>query len=297
MLHLRVFGAASVMERVAESVAALPGAEHVARTDAGNGAGQALVTADVDPDAADQALRALSALGVPADDVWLLRLEGLQPGSRGRKRASSAVVWADLLGQAGEHARPVARFLVLMAVAGVIAAYGVIYDNDILIVGAMAVSPDFLPLAATCIGLVARRRRLVGRAIWTLTAGLATTGVAAGVLTAVLDAVGLLPANFKVGEHALAGLTTVNNSTFVVALAAGVAGILALETRASAAVGVAISVTTIPASAYLGVAAGVGELDKASGALAVLAINVAMLLVGGSLTLLAQQAVTRRRPA
>ena len=164
MLHLRVFGAAPVMERVAESVSALPGAEHVTRTDAGNGAGQALVTADVDPEAADQALLTLNALGVPAEDVWLLRLEGLQPGRRGRKRESSAVVWADLLGQAGENARPVGRFLILMAAAGVIAGYGVIYSNGILIVGAMAVSPDFLPLAAACIGLVARRRRLVGRA-------------------------------------------------------------------------------------------------------------------------------------
>jgi uncharacterized membrane protein len=53
----------------------------------------------------------------------------------------------------------------------------------------------------------------------------------------------------------LAGLSTVNISTPIVAFAAGVAGILALETRASSAVDVAISVTTIPASAYLGVAA------------------------------------------
>jgi uncharacterized hydrophobic protein (TIGR00271 family) len=267
------------------------------RADAGNGDGQALVTADVDPDAADAALHALSALGVPAEDVWLLRLEGLQPGRRGRRNRSSAVVWADLLGQAGEQARPVARFLILMAVAGVIAAYGVFYSNGILVVGAMAVSPDFLPLAATCIGLVARRPRLVARAFWTLTAGLATTGVSAFVLTILLNGLNLLPSSFEVGENGLAGLTTVNSSTFGVALVAGVAGILALETRASAAVGVAISVTTIPASAYLGVAAGFGEIDKASGALAVLGINVAMLLAGGSLTLVTQQVVTRRRPA
>lgn len=297
MLHLRVFGAAPVMERVAESVAALPGAEHVTRTDAGNGAGQALVTADVEPDAADQALNALNALGVPADDIWLLRLEGLQPGRRGRKREGSAVVWADLLEQAGENARPVARFLILMAAAGVIAGYGVIYSNGILVVGAMAVSPDFLPIAATCIGVVARRPRLIMRAFWTLTAGLGTAGATAGLLTILLDALDLLPASFQLGENGLAGLTTVNSSTFVVALVAGVAGILALETRAGAAVGVAISVTTIPASAYLGVAASVGEIDKAWGALAVLAINVAMLVVGGSLTLVAQQALTRRRPA
>jgi len=297
MLHLRVFGDAPVMERVAESVSTLPGAEHVTRTDAGNGAGQAIVTADVDPDAADAALQALSRLGVPDEDVWLLRLEGLQPGRRGRRRGSSAVVWADLLGQAGEHARPVARFLILMAVAGVIAAYGVIYSNGILVVGAMAVSPDFLPIAATCIGLVARRRRLVGRAFWTLTAGLATAGVVAGVLTSLLDVIDLLPSSFQVGENGLAGLTTVNSSTVVVAFVAGIAGLLAFETWAGVAVGVAISVTTIPASAYIGVAAGVGEVGKASGALAVLGINVAMLLVGGSLTLLTQQALSRRRPA
>ena len=297
MLHLRVFGAAPVMERVAERVSALPGAAHVTRTDAGNGVGQALVTADVDPEAADAALQALSALGVPPDDVWLLRLEGLQPGRLGRRSERSAVVWADLLGQAGEQARPVARFLILMAVAGVIAAYGIFYGNGILVVGAMAVSPDFLPIAATCIGLVARRPRLVGRAFWTLTAGLATAGVVASTLTVLLDVLDLLPSSFHVGESGLAGLTTVNSSTIVVALVAGVAGILALETRASAAVGVAISVTTIPASAYLGVAVGVGEVGKASGAAAVLGINVAMLLVGGSLTLVTQQALTRRRPA
>jgi uncharacterized hydrophobic protein (TIGR00271 family) len=297
MLHLRVFGPAPMMERVAESVSALAGADHVTRTDAGDGAGQTLVTADVDADAADAALHALTSLGVPAEDVWLLRLEGLQPGRRRRRREGAAVVWADLLGQAGEHARPVGRFLILMAVAGIIAAYGVIYSNGILIVGAMAVSPDFLPIAATCIGLVARRRRLVGRAFWTLAAGLGTAGIVAGVLTALLDLVDLLPSSFQVGENGLQGLTTINSSTVVVALVAGIAGLLALETRAAAAVGVAISVTTIPASAYLGVAAGVGEVGKASGALAVLGINVAMLLVGGSLTLVTQQALTRRRSA
>ena len=74
----------------------------------------------------------------------------------------------------------------------------------------------------------------------------------------------------------------------------GIAGMLAVETRASAAVGVAISVTTIPASAYLGVAVGVGELAKALGALAVLAITVAMLTTGGTLTLLLQEAFARR---
>ena len=114
-------------------------------------------------------------------------------------------------------------------------------------------------------------------------------------MTFVLNSFDLLPNGFDVGQGGfLSGLSTVNISTPLVALAAGVAGMLALETRASSAVGVAISVTTIPASAYFGVAAGVGEVAKAAGALLVLGINVAMLLVGGCVTLLVQRALARR---
>ena len=58
-----------------------------------------------------------------------------------------------------------------MIVAGVIAAFGVIEANEILIVGAMAVSPDLLPIAATCVGLVGRRYRLAWRALVTLPSG------------------------------------------------------------------------------------------------------------------------------
>ena len=99
---------------------------------------------------------------------------------------------------------------------------------------------------------------------------------------------------FALDESALSGLTTVNDATVGVALAAGVAGMLALETRASSAVGVAISITTIPAAAYFGVAVAVGEMGKAWGALAVLGVNVVMLLVAGTATLLLQRWLARR---
>jgi Domain of unknown function (DUF389) len=64
---------------------------------------------------------------------------------------------------------------------------------------------------------------------------------------------------------------------------------LAFETRASAAVGVAISVTTIPAAAYAGVAAGLGEGEDFVRGLAVLGVNVTALLVTGTATLMAQR--------
>lgn len=200
-----------------------------------------------------------------------------------------SLIWADVLGQARANSRPVGRYLVFLIAAGVIAGFGVIEASGILIVGAMAVSPDLLPITAVCVGLASRRGQLVLRALATLAIGMAAVCLAAGVLSKCLDLLGLLPPDFVVGESVLAGLTTINVSTIGVALAAGVAGMLALETRASAAVGVGISITTIPAAAYLGVAAGLGEAAKALGALAVLGANVAMLVAAGTLTLVIQR--------
>jgi uncharacterized hydrophobic protein (TIGR00271 family) len=292
VLELRVYGVADAIGEVAETLSGLDGARHIIWADAADGSGRARVTVELHADAADPALEALRGLGVPPEDVSLLRLDAIQPGARSRERAN--LLWADLLGRAGEYARPVARFLVFMSVAGVIAAYGVIYDNVILIVGAMAVAPDLLPIAATCVGLVLRRHKLVWRALVTLAAGLGLTCLSAAVLTALLDLLDLLPSSFTIEVGGLEGLTKVNSSTFVVALAAGIAGMLALESRASAAVGVAISVTTVPASSYIGVAAGVGEVEKAAGALLVLGTNVVMLVTGGTVALAVQEALARR---
>jgi uncharacterized hydrophobic protein (TIGR00271 family) len=285
MLHLRVYGRADSLTEIGEGLEDLAVARNVALIP-GIRAGHVLLTAEVTAERADGVLELLVRSGVDEQDIKLARLDEIGPIRPGR---SASLIWADVLGQARANARPVARYLVFTIAAGAIAAYGVIEANAILIVGAMAVSPDLLPITAACVGFVSRRIRLVGRALTTLALGMGATCLTAALLTLVLDQVDLLPASFEIGESALSGLTTVNDSTIAVALAAGVAGMLALETRASAAVGVAISITTIPAAAYLGVAAGVGEVAEASGALAVLGVNVAMLLVAGTLTLIVQR--------
>src|SRR5438093_367915 len=160
--------------------------------------------------------------------------------------------------------------------------------------GGTAMTADLRPITAACTGLVLRRRRLVQRGVGTLILGLATTCALAAVVAAFLDLIDRLPQGFALQEIP-ASQTHVNATTILVALAAGAAGMLAVETRASSAVGVAISVTTIPAAAYLGVAAGIGELGKAWSALGVLSANVAMMVTAGSITLATQRLVSQRR--
>lgn len=118
----------------------------------------------------------------------------------------------------------------------------------------------------------------------------------AAAVTGLLNLFSLLPEGFSLGQ--IPGAQThVGASTILIALAAGVAGILAVETRASSAVGVAISVTTIPAIAYLGVGLGMGEFDRSLSAFWVLLVNVVLMLVGGSTTLACQRAIgMRSRP-
>jgi hypothetical protein len=106
VLQLRISGDVTTSVAVARRLREIPGARSVLRTEDADG-GTALVTADLDTDAADPALDAMRELGVSSPDILLLRLESIS----------------------------------------------VIEHDSILIVGAMAVSPDILPITATYTGL------------------------------------------------------------------------------------------------------------------------------------------------
>jgi uncharacterized hydrophobic protein (TIGR00271 family) len=293
MIALEVFGTTPAMRAVAARLDETDGVSRVRLVDATR-EGYSVLSATLRPRTADAVLADLRGQGVPDPDITLTRVELV--GSLATRRPEISLVWADVIGTAWLNARPIARYLAFMLAAGVIAAYGVIDENVILIVGAMAVSPDLLPITGIGVGVVARLPGLAVRALLTLALGLGAASAAAAVCTFAQDRLDLLPSGFDLEQAGvLGGLTTVGNETIVVALVAGVAGMLALETRASSGVGVAISVTTIPASAYLGVAVGLGEFGKATGALGVLGANVAMMVVGAVATLELQGVLARRR--
>jgi uncharacterized hydrophobic protein (TIGR00271 family) len=294
VIRLEVYGESDAMDTVARL---LDGHDEVGRVRCATATRPryAVVVATVHPRAVDELLDDLRGLGVPDDDVTLTREEVL--GRSHGRGAEAGLVWEDVVGMAARNSRPIARYLAFMLVAGVIASYGVLEYNVILIVGAMAISPDLLPITAVGVGLVDRRLRLAGRAFATLWIGMAFAGGAAAISAYTQDLFDVIPAGFNIDSTFLADLTEVSNETIVVALAAGVAGMLALETRASAGVGVAVSVTTIPAAAYCGVALGLGERGDALGAFAVLAMNVAMLVLAASGTLVLQRLLARRAAA
>jgi len=91
-------------------------------------------------------------------------------------------------------------------------------------------------------------------------------------------------------------VTVVDPVTIVVAITAGVAAMVAFVTEQGlSAVGVAISVTTIPAASYAGVAFASGAFDLAGDALGVLVVNVVFLVLAQCLTLVVLRAWKARR--
>jgi uncharacterized hydrophobic protein (TIGR00271 family) len=260
---------------------------------------QTVFVADVEPSAADRLVEAIEEMGIGIDDYVLTRVDVVAPQRLHLTghRAIDGLAWVEVMGAARANSWPLARYIALINVAAVIAALGVIVSSSILIVGAMAVSPDLLPICATCVGLVAARRKLALRAFATLTLGMVLVVATSAVLSLLLKWTGYLPDGFQVEQSSLHTLAHLDYSTVLVAAAAGIAAMLSFESGAAAAVGVAISVTTIPASAYLGVAIGGGGIDEALGAVVVLAVNVALLITTGSLTLLVQRILPNRSGA
>ena len=298
MLRLRLAVEEHKADAVTEALEGTGGVHRIVALNPERAGTGVVLAADVMPSVADRVMRLIRDWEVDDADYLLTRQEVIAPSSpHGHFSEGEGFAWIEIMGQARTHSRVLGRYLALMTVAAVLGAIGVLTDNPILVVGAMAVSPDLLPICAACVGIVARRLPLARRAIGTLLLGIVLTWAVAAALAWGLQAVGILSSSYQVHEENLHGLESIDYSTILVALAAGVAAMLSFETRAASAVGVAISVTTIPASALFGVSLGLGEVSVSWGAAAVLGVNVVLLLLSGVVTLAVQRGLAAsRRP-
>ena len=146
MVALRVYVPSSAVDDVLTLLTASPAVHHLMQLGRNPDGGQTLITADVDSGAVDVLLPELTALGVAGDDIELVHRDSSRPV--GTTRASdipswsgSGLAWSELSMTSRQYARAVPQYLVVMACGGVIAAFGVLTRNVILIVGAMAISP------------------------------------------------------------------------------------------------------------------------------------------------------------
>jgi uncharacterized hydrophobic protein (TIGR00271 family) len=210
---------------------------------------------------------------------------------------SDAVVWEEVESRTSEQTELGASFLAFMAIATMIAAVGVMIDSQILIIGAMVVGPEFGPIAGFCVAVVHKRGDLARRSIVALAVGFPVAITSAFLLTFALRGTGSAPD--EVAKRPFTDfISHPDEFTVIVALLAGVAGVLSLTSAKSGAlIGVLISVTTIPAAGNIGVAAAYGDGDEWVGAMEQLSLNLVAIIAAGITTLFIQRRlyVKRRR--
>src|ERR671938_612195 len=94
------------------------------------------------------------------------------PGAA-RNPAGDVVMCEQLTDATHEESTLSVTYVAFITLATMIAACGVVLDNAILIVGAMAVGPEFGPLAGICTSVVQRHPRLALRSLTALLVGFA----------------------------------------------------------------------------------------------------------------------------
>ena len=305
MLHLRLIVPADRTDEVVALMERTVGTAHLAvlagaaRSPVGD-----VVLCDVAREAGDELIGELRRMEI--DDCGSITVENMDLTLSKRAdeaersapgEGADAVLWEELSEVTHEESTFSVTYVAFLALATMLAACGVMLDNAVLIVGAMAVGPEFGPLAGISTALVQREPRLVARSLWALVGGFAVAMVLTAGFAWLLDALGLFTEDMVKAERPNTGFIWHPDwMSFVVALLAGVAGTLSLTSAKSGAlVGVAISVTTVPAAANASVAFSYQDLQQTWGSSGQLLANLGGIVLAGTLTLLVQKALWNRK--
>ncbi len=222
---------------------------------------------------------------VEANTVISRRFEQLQE-RYAEERDEDRIAREELTAAAEGLAPSLQTYVIMTIVSALIATAGLLLDSPAVVVGSMVIAPLVGPAMAASVGTVVNDQELFSRGV-----RLQVGGLVLAVITAALFAIFVRYTNLIAP---LADVTTVPEIrervapdflSLVVAVGAGVAGVVSLTSGVSTAlVGVMIAVALIPPAATVGIglAWGAPLVTLGSGVLLlvnVLSINLAALVV------------------
>ncbi|MDX3854742.1 DUF389 domain-containing protein [Streptomyces sp. AK02-01A] len=303
MLHVRVISPAARTDEVLRITDDHPAIVNVIKiVGAAYAPAGDFVEFDVAREAANGVLEQLSALGLKdtgAITVEQLALSISTASEVAEKVApgdpDDAVVWHELAARTATDTRITWGFLAFLALATQLAAIGTLLDQPILIVGAMVLGPEFGPVAAICFGLLRRDWLLIGAAVRALVVGFTVAIAITLACAAVSRLLGWITPDMLDNRPLSDFIIHPDKWSFIVAVLAGVAGILSLTAgKSSALIGVFISVTTVPAAGNIAVAVALARWHEVYASLVQLGVNLAGMFIAGTLTLLLQRTLWAR---
>ena len=178
--------------------------------------------------------------------------------------------------------RRMSRFWILLILAAIIAAAGVVGDSTATVIGAMIVAPLMLPIQATMLAVVLGDRTNLIRSLALVVAG-ALTAIGIGWLMGTLSVSDVVAAT----NSQVAARVNPRLIDLLAALATGVVGSVALARRdiSDTLPGVAIAISLVPPLSVVGLTLQAGEYDQALGALLLFLTNVAAILLTGTVVM------------
>jgi len=164
-----------------------------------------------------------------------------------------AVPGSDLTQQMNQASIPSFAFFFMLALAAVIATFGLIANSAPAIIGAMIIAPLMAPIMSLSYGLVVFERRLVTRSIMTVICGV--------ILVVVLAYLTTLLFGLRITGSEILNRTTPTLIDLGVAMAAGGAAAFAHTRQSiiSSIAGVAIAVALVPPLAVSGIGLALGH--------------------------------------
>lgn len=176
--------------------------------------------------------------------------------------------------------RYLVQFVVLLFLATVIAAEGVIEDSTATVIGAMIIAPLMTPILATTAALIMGNGKRAWQSLALVIAGVAGTIIVAAVLGLLTVSVIDFGANSQITARVAPRLTDL-----IIALAAGTAGAFAMSRSdvANSLPGVAISIALVPPLCVTGISLSAGQWDDALGSFLLFMTNFLSILLAGGL--------------
>jgi uncharacterized hydrophobic protein (TIGR00271 family) len=224
--------------------------------------------------------------------------EGADPAATpGLIQRDMAPIWDVVEAKIRSDAVYAPSFFILLAIAGLIGAVGILTNSQILIVGAMVVGPEYNAIMGVALGIDKRDRPAILRGSVALLAGFSAAIIVTLVFSLAIRWSGRTPEAFSLGLRPVSSLIDKPNLfSVVVAVLAGIVGVVSLtESRASTLIGVFISVTTIPAAADIALSTAYASWTEAWGSALQLLLNVVVLITMGALVLRLQRIIWRSR--
>ncbi|NKE35486.1 TIGR00341 family protein [Natronococcus sp. JC468] len=224
---------------------------------------------------------------VDAETVVSRRFEALREEYEEGDVESDRISRQELETEAESLTPTFAVFATMTIISSLVATSGLLLDSPAVVVGSMVIAPLIGPALGASVGSVIDEEELFVESVTYQIVGIVFAIGAAAVFAWVVKVTNIVPPGLDISEVGeISERLAPDLLSLVVALGAGVAGIVSIATGISVAlVGVMIAAALIPPAAAAGVAIAWGQPAAAIGSTALVLVNVLSVNLAGLLTL------------